>query len=50
MATQEQERYYDIQERPLAQITLQVTPREEDFLEIYPGDNLAEIVDQFCSK
>lgn len=35
---------------PLAQITLQVTPNQEDYLEIYEGDNLAKIVDNFCSK
>jgi hypothetical protein len=27
-----------------------VTPEQEDFLEIYEGDNLAEIVDIFCQK
>jgi hypothetical protein len=35
---------------PLAQITLQVTPDHEDYLEIHEGDNLAEIVDEFCTK
>ena len=35
---------------PLAQITVQVTPDEEDFLEIHEGDDLARIVWEFCRK
>jgi hypothetical protein len=27
-----------------------VTPNVEDYLELYPGDDLANIVAQFCNK
>lgn len=37
-------------DKPLAQITLQVSPEEEDYLEIFEGDNLADIVASFCRK
>lgn len=42
--------FINISQSPLAQITLQVTPDQEDYLEIHEGDNLAEIVDNFCLK
>lgn len=43
-------KYKNVNQTPLAQITLQVTPNEDDYLEIYEGDDLAEIVELFCQK
>ena len=50
MATLEREIPTLSYDKPLAQITLQVSPDEEDYLEIFEGDNLANIVENFCKK